>query len=861
MGRRSRVNRIVAAAFALALLALQPATLTLAETPLPSPSPQTNADITIEARALLGGHVRPGAWTAVAVHLTNDGPAIDGELRIGSGTGTTSQYGLEVHLATGANQQVTLYAQTQIFGSKINVDLAVGDQVIARQVVTIRSHDAYSPIVAVVAEQPQGLLPQINAALVNPNVATGTVITLTAADLPPRVEAWAAIDRLVWQDVDAADLTEAQAEALRLWLGAGGQLIVVGGTTGTTTLRGFDLPADDLLPFDPTRTVDVAPSDLVSLVGPLPSDAATTPAVAGLLRRGSILARSGDDVIAAQQSYGRGMVSLIGFNPAERWLADGSTASTLWHRLLPAVTSQALNPLQLTDDSPIVYAMQNVPQVALPPIEQLFVLLVAYIALIGPINYIVLRRLDKREWAWITIPALVVVFAVGSYGLGASLKGSDVIVNEVGVVRASQGSGRGIGQVYVGIYSPSRRTFSVSIPGGALLSNPISQVQSTGSEQPLDVLFGSAASHLRNFEVGFGVVRGFRAEAPADAPQIESDLHLGSGRLQGTVTNRSDSTLENIAVVFGGGVAILDSLEAGKSSTIDIDITTSNQYGYQLSERIFGSSFPRDAVTARAVYTRRAVIDLLSSYDRPLTADMPLLLAWRTGSVVDVNLAGEQPNRIGDALYMITLGVTLDANQVFADQSIRRTIIASDAAQGWGERDSMYLSRGTMIVEDRPISLSGTFHPTMLEVALSQGELTRLSGNGALIEPLPADEQPDQDDPLIIESAGPIPSQGPTPSPDPNATPDPNPPPPDKPRGAMPFGLPAFQLFDRVSGLWVEFPELNPAVPYRIASPERYVDNAGTVLMRFVNRAEAGEFPGEEQVYFQLSTRIEGTIE
>src|SRR5687768_10013171 len=237
MERRSRVNRIVAAAFALALRALQPATIALAERAVPSPSPPTNSGITINARALLAGHVRPGAWAAVAVHLTTDGPAIDGELRIGSGSGTTSQYGLEVHLATGANQSVTLYAQTQIFGSKINVDLAAGDQVIARQVVTIRSHDAYSPIVALVAEQPQGLLPQINAALVNPNVGAGTVITLTAADLPPRVEAWAAIDRLVWQDVDAADLTDAQAEALRLWLGAGGQLIIVGGTTGTGTLR------------------------------------------------------------------------------------------------------------------------------------------------------------------------------------------------------------------------------------------------------------------------------------------------------------------------------------------------------------------------------------------------------------------------------------------------------------------------------------------------------------------------------------------------------------------------------------------------------------------------------------------------
>jgi hypothetical protein len=224
--------------------------------------------------------------------------------------------------------------------------------------------------------------------------------------------------------------------------------------------------------------------------------------------------------------------------------------------------------------------------------------------------------------------------------------------------------------------------------------------------------------------------------------------------------------------------------------------------------------------------------------------------------VVDVDLAGEKPNRVGDSLYMITLGIKLDANQVFADQAMKRTIVATDAADGWGDMGSMSLSRGTMTVENRPISFSGTFHATMLEVALSQGEFVTLSGKGEMLEPLPANEQPDQDDP--VEGG----TTEPTGTPDPNATPTPFP--QDgggKPGANMPFGLPAFQLFDRLSQLWVEFPAFSPAEPYRIADPERYVDNAGSVLMRFVNRAETGEFPGEEQVYFQVNTRIEGTIE
>ncbi len=98
----------------------------------------------------------------------------------------------------------------------------------------------------------------------------------------------------------------AQLDALRLWMGAGGRLTILGGTTGVATVRGFGA---ELLPFDPQHTVDVAPADLVALLGQLPTDAAAVPAVAGILDHGAVLARSGDDVVAAEVGYGRGVVT------------------------------------------------------------------------------------------------------------------------------------------------------------------------------------------------------------------------------------------------------------------------------------------------------------------------------------------------------------------------------------------------------------------------------------------------------------------------------------------------------------------------------------------------------------------------
>ena len=203
---------------------------------------------------------------------------------------------------------------------------------------------------------------------------------------------------------------------------------------------------------------------------------------------------------------------------------------------------------------------------------------------------------------------------------------------------------------------------------------------------------------------------------------------------------------------------------------------------------------------------------------------------------------------------MIPLTAKLDPQQVFSDAVMRRTVVETTAANAWGDSGGMYLSRGTMTVETRPSSFEGSFETTSLEIAMTQGDQRTLRGNGSVLQPLPPDEQPSQDDPL---------SEGAAASPTPIATDGTNQPPPPCCKGG-PVGvpgdtLPDFQLFDRTTQQWVEFPHPNVTSSYVIADPQRYVDPSGAVLFRFVNRSAAGQF-GEDQKYFQLLIRLEGTI-
>ncbi|HUR16230.1 MAG TPA: hypothetical protein VMZ33_02995, partial [Candidatus Limnocylindrales bacterium] len=346
---------------------------------------------------------------------------------------------------------------------------------------------------------------------------------------------------------------------------------------------------------------------------------------------------------------------------------------------------------------------------------------------------------------------------------------------------------------------------------------------------------------------------------------------LERGKLTGTVTNRSLMKLENVAIVFSGGAAILSDLEPAQSKEVELDVTTSPFFGYALSEAIFGTTFPRDSATARTISTRRSVLDQLFPGGSQGAADAPLLLAWSKGPVLAVELPGDEPNRVGDGLYMVPLAMAISSDQIFADQMLRRDIVDSSAATAWADASSMYLSRGTMTVEVHPARFDGAFAATALEIALTQGETRVLRGTGEFVEPLPAEQQPPQDDPLSDLEPSPTPETTcppgvECPAPAPTAAPadgkgeaEPGRPPVDP--GAVGLDpMPDYQLFDRTSGLWVQFPHPSMTQSYRISNPERYVDESGRVQFRFVNSNDPGQF-GEDQKYFNLLVRLEGTIE
>ena len=786
---------------------------------------------TMEARALLQGHSRVGSWLAIEVHLQNNGAPIVGELRLQGGAQGGTRFSLPIDLASPADKKFILYAQPPSFGQDLEVLLVSGDQTVARKKVAFTVHDATQLIVGVVAARPQGLVSQLQLPA-NQNGLAPVTVPLTPADLPDRIEAWSALDRLVWQDVDTNSLNSDQIGALRGWLALGGRLVIVGGTAGPSVLSGFP---DAILPYRPSSTEDVAAASLTSLLGVAPAAATDVPALAGSLDHGRALVTSGDRVIAADASYGSGSVALVGFDPTVGWIADSKSTGQLWRGLIPPRTSAATS---MIDDSQILGAVQQFPNVALPPIGGLLLLLLGYIVLIGPINYLVLRRLDRREWAWITMPILIALFAVGAYGFGSALRGSDIIVNEVAIVRGAPDATEGSAQVYFGIFSPTRGTYQVALPGGALVSAPIVGDLFGGQVGALDVVQGATA-RVRDLSVGFGSLRTVRADTPVDVPRLHADLQLVNGTLTGTIRNDSDVTLESPAVVLGGSVAVLEDLAPGAQSTVNLKLS-SFPNGQSLSDKVIGQNFfpgPGNEAQRRTA-TRHQIVDQLT-YDPTvgmnlnLPDDGPVVLAWGRRSVVDVQVSGQRPTNSANVLFYIPVSMSIRGATTFGSDLMRSTVLASDAVIMGKDPNSIYIGQGSATIAYRPIAFSGTFTPTKVHLSMGFGG-DAIGVNGQPVGPVPAECVPIAAGP----SAPPLPKACPTPLP------------PDQ------FdGIPEVEVFDRTgAGAWRRLPHFQPGTTYDLDHPDRYVDPGnGMVQVRFVNDHQDG-------VGISFQVGLEGTV-
>lgn len=566
--------------------------------------------IQIEARALVGGRYEVGGWMAISVTLVNDGEPTEGTLAAETDSGVVQRF---VEMPAGARKVVMLYLQPEAFQRRVTVRYEEPNGSVQAEVET-RVLEQSSAQFAVVGDGAGTLRPQLS---VGDDVGLPAPLTLTLADLPERSEPLDGLAAIVWAD-DSSALSEAQRLSIERWVGNGGQLVVVGGPDWQARTAGFT----DLLPLQDLVALDGIPQDsFASWAGTEEAALESATVSAGTLREGarSLVRGEDDTILASMRTVGSGRVILLGSDLATDEYRGWEGSPRLWARLLP--TNAALEqffggfPPEEAQNA-MGSALGNLPSLEVPSAELLLVVIVAYILLIGPISYVVLRRMDRRELAWVTAPLLVVLFTACSFGIGNSMKGSEVVINQISLIRSSGAGTAATVESYAGIFSPDRSTYDLTVEADALMAK-MRPINFDGrARPPSDVVVEQGdPAHLRDLAIGVFGFEAVRADAIVERDPVMSVTWSGEGgEVIGTVTNDGELPIQDVAYVSSsGGDMIADELAPGES--VEFTVETRNLNGSSASDQVYGfGGFDSGNAEQREMLMRRQVIDSLVGF-------------------------------------------------------------------------------------------------------------------------------------------------------------------------------------------------------------------------------------------------------
>jgi hypothetical protein len=425
-----------------------------------------------------------------------------------------------------------------------------------------------------------------------------------------------------------------RGQALADWVSRGGHLVVaVSGNWQAVR----DSVLGPLLPAVPTGQEQVTTlSGLETFAGqtkPIMPAGSGRVTVAKLeqieSRGGKVLGAVGSVPLVVRGAYGFGRVTLLGVDVDQKPFSDWPDRALFWVRAVdlrrPAADASGPGNVRIGGGGRRMYqagvsdlasqlrqALEQFPGVKLVPFGWVAFFIFLYILLIGPGDYLFLKKVVKRmELTWVTFPLIVLTVSLAAYVAAYAVKGKELRVNKVDVLDVDGVSGQSRGSTFINIFSPQNRDYGVAVvpqpldrpapaeplasPTGPPALPPQTEVQLSWMGMPEPGFGGMTGTRVGFSGGGYSYdppgslerIEGLRIPIWSTkaltarwygptAPVAEADLEpVGTDRLAGTVTNKLDIPLNDAKLAFGKQVYQLGTIAPG--ATVRVELSSDRQ--------------------------------------------------------------------------------------------------------------------------------------------------------------------------------------------------------------------------------------------------------------------------------------------
>ncbi|MFB5281407.1 hypothetical protein [Peribacillus sp. Hz7] len=548
--------------------------------PLLAAAEQPKISISIEEG--LGGYAKRSAALPVKVEIENKGEAFSGTLllqfqatyqlggsqaiRVELPKGSVKTYSITLPAYTDENYSSSAVQQT--------IHLYEGDWKKGKEV-AFKGTKVIAPKFVDSGEVQIGILSEKYDRLkewrVLPSSPTNT-FDLTKGDLPKEARGYDVLTYLVIDEFSMSTLDHEQQEAIAEWVQNGG--ILIAGATPNASQQYDTLY--DLLPMKPNKEVTIS-SAFLGTGKQAPSFKQIPSFVGEVEKEAGIMVKSDNHPVVVKKEFGSGMIIQTSFSLGDEPLASWNKYGTWVESTLLTLTTN--NPYNQMDN-----LLNNLEWELSEPNKwfdhtnfstgQLILLLIIYLLILIPLLYVVLKKLDKREHAWWSIPVIAIISSVVIFALGAKDRIAQPQLNQLGIYQVNHQHVTGI-QSNV-LLSNTSGDYKLSFAKGEMLALPSAPDSVSGNPLRAPVVEEKA----KEVEIEFPGVEYWSTRSlvgrisQKQAGEFKADLKVENKKLAGTIVNNLNYDFEEIMIVSGNQKWDLGALKKGEMLTVNQKLKT-----------------------------------------------------------------------------------------------------------------------------------------------------------------------------------------------------------------------------------------------------------------------------------------------
>lgn len=247
----------------------------------------------------------------------------------------------------------------------------------------------------------------------------------------------------------------------------------------------------------------------------------------------------------------------------------------------------------------------NVPSDKEPSFLLIFVGLLIYVIIIGPVLYLILKKADRRDWAWAIIPMLSVIFLGGMYVFGFKSRYTSAVTNTISVIEAQAGTNEAVITSFVGVFNNKRGTMKMEYGYNSGIKLPFlkSDNRYYGTETD-GLIVGKYTTGdnitYEHYNVMLWTPLLLNAEKTIQFDgDLLKDVYFKDNSLKGTIINTSQYDLLDAVIIAGRNKIPIGNIIAGDTLQFDIPLEDNEEIYKGVQEYL-------DGEFGRTYYTRPA---------------------------------------------------------------------------------------------------------------------------------------------------------------------------------------------------------------------------------------------------------------